>query len=599
MDFVNAIPDLIERLVQCARLVQDAANINKAIGYDVDHGRHVAHQLILMADIMKRSRYLPGTAAEVAKALQKAEEATSEVNGKLMELCEKAGLHNDKQPQLTDDEQLSDNAAPTSSQKTLSEKLDLESKEELNEISHTPHRWCCFPVKRLKLKWAKIWSRKKTSANKSGFNNGGQGAVAGAINRIHFIALIERDLKAALGRMDRAHDDLFRLMFIAPIHLRIVGDEDAQDFIRNAQIRKEDPRPIERIDIPHACLRLVDDRLKAASFLQERPHTLYTITDGPYAGCLVDRRDVRHLRIHQKNDQALRDTDFLARVLRRDPTSKDGCTDEKIAVLRCRGVSFPHKLGDLHDLVFQLPHGYGPPRTLRMMLLDEKCGNHVKDARVKLALQLCTALHVLHSLKIVHKGVRPESILLLPPPSTSDDTRVTSPALSLGKPYLAGFGYSRAETSESGMDKPFKAIFGEIIYHHPRHLRDNRGYEFDRADDIYSLGICLLEIGLWRSLLRWGVSEKWYIISDDWDLMAPKFFDENNMNKEDAWDMRRSEFLKLAREVLPVAMSTTYAQVVLSCLSFREKENDRMGLEANVPLDFVEEVISKLISMNY
>lgn len=256
-------------------------------------------------------------------------------------------------------------------------------------------------------------------------------------------------------------------------------------------------------------------------------------------------------------------------------------------------------MGDLHDLIFQLPPGYGSPLTLRMMLLDDDSANHIKDARIKLALQLCTALHILHSLKIVHKGVRPENILLLSPLGSSKIVKNKPPAATLGKPYLAGFGYSRPENSESGMEKPYKALFGEIIYLHPRHLGNERNYEFDRADDIYSLGICLLEIGLWRSLLHWGHKEKWYVIGDDWDLMAPKYYDENFMNRDDAWFMRKAEFVRLAREVLPVSMSSTYAEVVLSCLNFREKENNWVGLEANVPLNFVEEVMAMLISMKY
>lgn len=589
MDVVNAIPDLIERLVKCARLVQDAANIDKAIDYDIDHGRHMAHQLVLMAEIMKRSKYLPGSAAEVTSALCKAEQATTEVNSKLNELSARLGLNPNVQPFQPQDMRVPDASASTSSQNTLSEKPSITTKvEEPSIVSTFRQRWSCFPVTGFKLKLKALLSRSKARLP-------GKQAFFRIINGVHYIALMQQDLKAALGRMDRAHGDLFRLMFIAPMHLRVVGDEDAQEFIRNAQIRRDDPRPVEHMTIPREWLCPVDDRLKANRFLQERPHTLYTVTDGPYAGCLVDRRDIRHLWTNGMLDNALGDTDFLARVLRRDPTSKDGRTDEKIAVLRCRGVSFPNR--DLHDLIFQLPPGLGTPRTLRRVLLDDSPDTHIKDARIKLALQLCTALHVLHSLNIVHKGVRPENIILLPPLDSSFDGN--SPALTLGKPYLAGFGYSRSDNSDSGMEKPYNAIFAEIIYLHPRHIRSYRDYEFDKADDIYSLGLCLLEIGLWRSLLYWGEKDNWYIAREEWDLKAARFYTENGCNKENAWFMRKDEFIRVAREALPVSMSSTYAEVVLSCLTYRDKENARVGLEANVPLDFVEEVMSKLISMKY
>lgn len=591
MDVVNAIPELIERLVKCARLVQDAANIDKAVDYDIDHGRHMAHQLVLMAQIMKRSKYLPGTAAEVSSALCKAEQATIEVNCKLNELSARFGLSPDTQHTLPNDMPAPDASASTSSQDTLSEKPSLTTKAEQVSLGTAfRRRWSCIPVTGIKLKLKTFLLRSKARLPR-------KQAIFRLMNGVHYLALMQQDLKAALARMDRAHDDLFRLMFIAPMHLRVVGDEDAQEFIRNAQIRRDDPRPVEHLTIPREWLRPVDDRLKANKVLQERPYTLYTVKNGPYAGCLVDRRDIRHLWTNRKLDKALGDTDFLARVLRRDPTSKDGRTDEKIAVLRCRGVSFPNR--DLHDLVFQLPPGLGAPRTLRRVLLDDSPDTHIKDARIKLALQLCTALHVLHSLNVVHKGVRPENIILLPPLDSSVVGDGNSPALTLGKPYLAGFCYSRSDNSDSGMAKPYNATFAELIYFHPRHIRTHRDYEFDKSDDIYSLGICLLEIGLWRSLLYWGEKDDWYITREEWGLRDARFYTEDGFNKDNAWYMRKDEFMKVAREALPVSMSSTYAEVVLSCLNFRETENARVGLEANVPLDFVEEVMSKLISMKY
>lgn len=276
----------------------------------------------------------------------------------------------------------------------------------------------------------------------------------------------------------------------------------------------------------------------------------------------------------------------------------NGRTDDKIAVLQCRGVSLPDR--DLHDLVFQLPPGLGTPRTLRRVLLDNSPETLNKDARIKLALQLCTALSALHSLNIVHKAVRPENIILIPPFDSSAAGDGTSPALTLGKPYLAGFGYNICDGSDLSIEKPYNAIFADIIYLHPRHIGWYRDYEFDKADDIYSLGICLLKIGLWRSLLYWSEEDDWYITREEWDLRAARFYTEDGFNKENAWFMRKDKFMRVARDALPVSMSSMYAEVVLSCLNFRESENARVGgTEENVPLDFVEEVIAKLNSMKY
>ena len=38
MDFVTGIPELVERVVKCARFIQDATNVDKAIEFDFQHG---------------------------------------------------------------------------------------------------------------------------------------------------------------------------------------------------------------------------------------------------------------------------------------------------------------------------------------------------------------------------------------------------------------------------------------------------------------------------------------------------------------------------------------------------------------------------------
>lgn len=577
MDIVTGIPDLIERVIQCARLIKDASNINSSIDFDLQHGQHVAHQLILMGDIIKRSEYFPSTSQRIVEALLRAEQSAGEFLAKLDELRGRSGL-TDKA-----------NDALTTTHETLP-KNDLNEKmEKSSDATNDSPWWSCLSFNFAKLKNICCAGMEKVR-RKSKLP--GKGAVVMAFNRVQYLVLIERDVKAALKRMDQAHMDLFNLMFIAPLHNQIIGDENAQEFIRNAEERLKDDRPLERIDIPQDFLRPIDNRLKVTDFKIKRPYTLFLVTDGTYAGCLVDRRDISHLRRKGLEKTAHDDTSRLARLLRRQITSKDGHTDEKIAVLRCRGVSFPTT--DLHDLVLQLPPGFSSPRTLRMVLLDEQCINHARNARIELALQLCNAVHVLHSLDIVHKGVRPENILLLPPlPDSSDDSDGRAYITTLGKPYLAGFCYSRSDNSQSGMDRPYEAIFAEIIYHHPRHLERQRNYQFDKADDIYSLGICLLEIGLWRSLLHWSEEEDWYVVGEDWQLQGTQYEGLDGYNASDAWYRRKGRLISIARDCLPVQMTSAYANLVVSCLKFGDEKRSNRHADA----DFIGSVLAKLLSM--
>ena len=107
------------------------------------------------------------------------------------------------------------------------------------------------------------------------------------------------------------------------------------------------------------------------------------------------------------------------------------------------------------------------------------------------ARAIATSLWYLHATNWLHKGLRSENVVLRIP-------SLTSP--SIAEPFLAGFEYSRpADPSE------LTEVQGENrlhdLYRHPSTQfdipRDGR-LGFKKAYDIYSLGVVLYEIGMWR-----------------------------------------------------------------------------------------------------
>ena len=76
-------------------------------------------------------------------------------------------------------------------------------------------------------------------------------------------------------------------------------------------------------------------------------------------------------------------------------------------------------------------------------------------------------------------------------PSNSSSVDITSP-------YLAGFDSSRPDHIEEMSTAP-RNLQGEEIYRHPDSLGQQR-LKYRKGFDIYSLGLLLLEIGLWKSL---------------------------------------------------------------------------------------------------
>lgn len=111
------------------------------------------------------------------------------------------------------------------------------------------------------------------------------------------------------------------------------------------------------------------------------------------------------------------------------------------------------------------------------------------DVRFKLAHTLAVALWSCHSLDWLHKTLCPHNVLFFTTNTTNSE---------LSKPYLAGFDSSRPEHI-SEMTAPPRNSAGENLYRHPSSLGAFRE-SYRKGFDIYSLGLILLEIGLWKRI---------------------------------------------------------------------------------------------------
>lgn len=137
------------------------------------------------------------------------------------------------------------------------------------------------------------------------------------------------------------------------------------------------------------------------------------------------------------------------------------------------------------QLVFSIPDGVGSIQTL------DKAYSQAQPSlnfRIHLSSGLAEALLQTQRLGLVHKHIRPENILLL---STGDDAPPTV--------FLAGWQYAR------NVDGRVTKLIGEstwqrAIYQHPERQSDHVDNEYCMGHDIYSLGVCMLEILTWDPL---------------------------------------------------------------------------------------------------
>ena len=176
--------------------------------------------------------------------------------------------------------------------------------------------------------------------------------------------------------------------------------------------------------------------------------------------------------------------------------------DSRFKVLRCVNYFEAPSLGAI-GIIFELPlQMNGPPNTLLTALSCSSGSRPSLDARMRLARSLCETLILLHSVNWLHKSIRSETVLLLNADPTLP-SRETVPDLE--NPRLSGFEYSRPDNSMTTFLSDFE--LQRNIYRHPDRWNQPRE-KFSKIHDIYSLGVVLLEIGLWQPIIHLDRREK-------------------------------------------------------------------------------------------
>jgi hypothetical protein len=181
--------------------------------------------------------------------------------------------------------------------------------------------------------------------------------------------------------------------------------------------------------------------------------------------------------------------------------------------------------------------------------------------RFELARTLLKSVIFLHTSGWLHKNIRPESIIFFP----KDQQPLTRKQIDWLDVFLMGYKYARlhSQTEFDGDDDggPMTGIYGDDsdvprvqeqitldIYQHPtKRTEPHRRYQ--SAYDMYSLGLVLLEIGLWEPLAK----------------LVP--------SNQNAYETQRHIRDKLHPRLVGQC-GETYADVVRDCLSMERQKSD-------------------------
>ncbi|RFN52513.1 hypothetical protein FIE12Z_3274 [Fusarium flagelliforme] len=214
-------------------------------------------------------------------------------------------------------------------------------------------------------------------------------------------------------------------------------------------------------------------------------------------------------------------------------------------------------------VIFRTPRDFDNPQSLRDRLINNAEPAPVSE-RLSIARELAKALGYAHASGFAHINVHPENIIHL---QTRDKNRSSA--------FLSALIGARDDSLSPDVKDP-------ILQH-----------------DIYSLGVCLLEIGLWQSFIsydahtmRTTLSHITGIADDASEGEMEQFLTKSS----------KQRFIDLVRNELCYSMGIEYSEVVEMCLTCLDPYNscgvpcefeiDEHGIQVGVK--YIEKILQQL-----
>jgi hypothetical protein len=266
---------------------------------------------------------------------------------------------------------------------------------------------------------------------------------------------------------------------------------------------------------------------------------LDSVTCDPQANLTLVMRDVR---------------DLARKLSYADPIT--------FGLLKCPGVikelDPSSRQPTLFQFVFRTPKDMCHPQSLRSSLISGEA-NHPLSDRFRIAKQLSKSVSYIHTYGFVHKNICPETILTFKDGESS-----------LGSSFLIGF--EKFRTAEGRTLRSGDSAWEKDLYRHPHRQGLTPVEDYIMQHDIYSLGVCLLEVGLWESFIIYDHEGKNPSPSAALGLTLESPESRNPFSI-------KHHLVSLARDILPRRMGTRYAEVVETCLTCLDENNADFGDE--------------------
>ncbi|EEU42056.1 uncharacterized protein NECHADRAFT_101905 [Fusarium vanettenii 77-13-4] len=271
-----------------------------------------------------------------------------------------------------------------------------------------------------------------------------------------------------------------------------------------------------------------------------------------------------------------------------------------LALPQSPGFKVPQAVGYIHDpehycwwLVFQFPQNsrqapgdFSKPLSLYTLLQPEYKPRPPLEKRFRLASDISSTFHQLYSSSWMHKSIRSDNIVF--PCQNSESPS----AGQLASPIVCGFEYSRLETEAQTIDRSKSNSDPAVaMYRHPDYQGEAaQGYKVQY--DIYSLGLVLLEIGIWAPLTSLFDSKRGKTSSSRPSLSI----DVKPFHSPEAKILRERVRSTIDKD-LPFRMGSTYAALTRWCVDYSEQPSETMDEPPNHALEFYNRVVEPLSSL--
>lgn len=223
------------------------------------------------------------------------------------------------------------------------------------------------------------------------------------------------------------------------------------------------------------------------------------------------------------------------------------------------------------EMVFEIPMELEKLQSLRDLLLSSNQANGPQfsiDARINLAKHLARIILYVHSADFVHKNFRPETIILLSSRNQQNE---------IGFPFLVGFQNVRLVSGDTVYMG--NTAWEQNIYRHPERQGQYPEQSYKMQHDIYSLGVCLLEIALWKSFVLWDGEGK----------VPTRSAESIGLVSKTGWEVK-DKLIAMAEERIPKSLGHRYATVTLSCLQCLDGSESWDSDGATVGIGYIEKV---------